>query len=240
MKTLNKLEKDNIEATNAYEIVRSIWLRPHIRVKYQDFFKAEQIAFAYNGFEIVELLKVIDYLRNEDSKNPIFNVTTNPKFIELALAKTFKRVGIKMIALSFDPEKCKTIYSWIKAAKICNEAGLKVSANILMLDRVFKNIGSIVLGIEQYCEQIHLLRPKYYQTKISKKDRKGIIYVLKSAFPKKILIDQCFKWELFGKPCTRGKEFLALHPNGVVSLCSFDSEPYNKLRKVEDKKCPFI
>ena len=88
------------------------------------------------------------------------------------------------------------------------------------------------------CCQIYLLRPKFYKTKIPVKKRKELIWLLKQKY-KNLFIDECFKWEFTGEPCSRGKDFISLNADGRISLCSFDIYEDGKLSE-RLKKCPFI
>ncbi len=117
-------------------------------------------------------------------------------------------------------------------------AGIKAGANILMLDEMYSKIDKILEKIHEGCYQIHLLRPKFYKTKIPVKKRKELIWLLKQKY-RNLFIDECFQWEFTGKPCSRGKDFISVNANGTTSLCSFDIYRTGKLDE-RLKKCPFI
>jgi len=192
----------------------------------------EQIAIAYNGLGIMALKL---WLTEAQNCKTIANITTNPKFLTPPVIALFKREKVKMVALSLDPEKCRVDF-WIRKAKELRRKGLKVGANILMLDEVFKNIAKVLVRIFPFSDQIHLLRPKFYTTKIPLEDRRDLIFLLKQQH-KNLFIDECFRWEFTGEPCGRGKDFLSINADGSTSLCSFDlaREGIKNL-----KKCPYI
>ena len=193
----------------------------------------EQVAIAYNGLELKMFIDLLETCTSH--KRLIVNITTNPLFINQAIVALFKRYKVKMVALSLDSEKCN-VKEWIKKARLLRKKLIQVGANILMLDEVYYQLPSILKKIKGYCGQIHLLRPKFYKTKIPLKKRKEMIFLLKQQYPK-LFIDQCFKFEFQNIPCTRGKEFISLNANGILSLCSFDIYQDNKKNL---KKCPYI
>ncbi len=197
------------------------------------FLRAKQVAIAYNGLGITALISIIG--KAQYSKC-IINITTNPEFLNEPVIALFKRFKVKMIALSLDSEKCKTLKPWIKAAKDLRKKGIKVGANILMLDGMWKKVNRILNKVSPYCHQIHLLRPKFVEVKVPLKQRKEMTFLLKQKH-KNLFIDECFRWEFTGRPCSRGKDFLSLNPDGSTSLCSFDI--YRDNRK-NLKKCPYI
>ena len=198
----------------------------------------EQIAIAYNGLGIAFLNNLLSSCQTLiKEKKLIVNITTNPEFLAPQVAALFKRWKVKMVALSLDPEKC-SLDLWMEKAKLLKDYGIKVGANILMLDEVYPEIAKTLERIHKLCYQIHLLRPKFYKTKIPLKKRKELIWLLKQKY-KKLFIDECFKWEFTGKPCSRGKDFISINADGRVSLCSFDIYGEGKLNE-KLKKCPFI
>lgn len=197
--------------------------------------KAEQIAIAYNGVMFNTLIIILDRIR---TVNPhcLIHITTNPEFlIELHIRVLKETFGIKMIALSLDYEKCQ-VSEWIKTAKLIQKHKMLVSVNILMLDKMYSKIPKILERIAPYCKQIHFLRPKFYNQKVPLEKRKEIIFLLKQKY-KNLLIDQCFRNEFFGTPCTRGKDFVSINADNTVTACSFET----KLDKKRNyKKCPYI
>ncbi|MCK4307272.1 hypothetical protein KAW50_03480 [candidate division WOR-3 bacterium] len=195
--------------------------------------QAQQVSIAYNGLELEFLVNILDELRW--SKGNIVNITTNPMFLNEPLLALFARYKVKMIALSLDKEKC-TVNEWILKAKEVKTWSIKVGANILMLDEMYNKIPDVLKKIHKYCDQIHLLRPKFYTTKIPLEKRKEMVFLLKQRY-KNLFIDECFRWEFLGKPCRRGKDFISINPDGSVSLCSFDLLDDNDKNL---KKCPYI
>lgn len=194
--------------------------------------QAEQIAIAYNGIHFEWLINIIDAAK---ILSRYVHVTTNPLFVErphLALLKNHKVI---MISLSLDPEKCN-ITQWLQKARMVRSLKLKVGANILMLDSVYPKIAKIIKMISPLCNQMHLLRPKFYQHKISLEKRKELIWLLKQKY-KNLFIDECFRNEFQNKPCRRGKDFISINADGSVSLCSFDIYRENKPNII---KCPYI
>lgn len=198
--------------------------------------KTEQIAIAFNGLGIAMLNELLRTCQTQiKERKLIVNITTNPEFLVQQIVALFKRWKVKMVALSLDPEKC-SLDLWIEKAKLLKEYGIKVGANILMLDEVFPGVSKTLERIHKLCYQIHLLRPKFYKTKISLEKRKELIWLLKQKY-KNLFIDECFKWEFTGEPCSRGKDFISINADGTTSLCSFDIYR-NNLKNL--KKCPFI
>lgn len=196
----------------------------------------EQVAIAFNGLGIAFLNNLLSSCQSTiKNRRLIVNITTNPEFLLPQIAALFKRWKVKMVALSLDPEKC-SLKLWIEKAKLLKELGIKVGANILMLDEVFPTVSKTLKKIHKLCYQIHLLRPKFYTTKIPLEKRKELIWLLKQKY-KNLFIDECFKWEFTGEPCNRGKDFISINADGSVSLCSFDIYGENK-KDIE--KCPFI
>lgn len=196
--------------------------------------ETKQVAIAYNGVEIHKLIRIIEACAFEDV---IVNITTNPDFVTSQIAGLFQRLGIKMVALSLDSEKCgASLKNWTNAAELLQEKGIKIGANILMLDEMFGRISKVLKVISSFCHQIHLLRPKFYKTEIPERKRLAMIFLLKSQYSN-LFIDQCFRFELLKEPCTRGKDFISLNADGSVSLCSFDLYR-NNLKNL--KKCPYI
>jgi len=203
---------------------------------YQWLEKTEQVAIAYNGLGVAFLNGLLQSCFSfVKDKKLIVNITTNPEFLVPQIVALFKRWKVKMVALSLDPEKC-SLDRWMEKAKLLKEYGIKVGANILMLDEVFPEVSKILERIHKLCYQIHLLRPKFYTTKISLEKRKELIWLLKQKY-KNLFIDECFKWEFTGEPCSRGKDFISINADGTISLCSFDIYR-NNLKNL--KKCPFI
>ncbi len=199
----------------------------------------EQIAIAYNGRWIGDLITLVEECR---TKNPgvVINITTNPAFVTSQIVAVFQNIKIEMVALSLDFEKCdKQLKNWKKAAELLKTKSIKIGANILMLDSMFSKISQVLEEVNPYCQQIHLLRPKFYKTKISKAKRKRLLFMLKQIprYRSKLYVDQCFRFELFGTPCTRGEDFAAVHPDGQVTPCSYELSKYPKKKL---KKCPFI
>lgn len=198
----------------------------------------EQISIAFNGLGIAFLNNLLSSCHTMvKEKRLIVNITTNPEFLVQQIVALFKRWKVTMVALSLDPEKC-SVDLWLEKAKLLKKYGIKVGANILMLDEVYPETSKILERIHKLCYQIHLLRPKFYKTKISLGKRKELIWLLKQKY-KNLFIDECFKWEFTGEPCSRGKDFISINANGKVSLCSFDIYGDGKLGE-QLKQCPFI
>jgi len=197
--------------------------------------QTEQVAIAYNGLEVKKLLEIILSCAWEN-ENLVINITTNPDFVTPQIAALFARHKVKMVALSLDSEKCKDLNSWISAAELLKKNRILVGANILVLDEMWSRLPKILKTVNPYCYQIHLLRPKFYKTKIPKDRRLTMLFLLKSQYPN-LFIDQCFRFELLGIPCTRGKDFYSVNANGSISLCSFDLYRDN-LQNL--KECPYI
>ena len=198
----------------------------------------EQVSIAYNGVKREILRHFLSMFDNVTGL--IVNITTNPKFITgrifIEMLKIYKK-RLGMIALSLDSEKC-SVTEWIVAAKKLRKNKIKVGANILMLDEMYPQLGNILSSINKYCGQIHLLRPKFYDQKIPMKERRAIIWLYKQQY-KNLFIDQCFRNEFQGIPCTRGKDFVSINADGTVTGCSF-----NVYRSIKEnrpvKKCPYI
>jgi len=194
--------------------------------------QTEQVAVAFNGLKVLELIGILEDCKRQEV---IINVTTNPEFLNQSMLALLRVRGVSMIALSLDPEK-GTVKEWIECAKEIKRFKFKVAANILMLDEMFSKVPDILKRIQQYCYQIHLLKPKFYKTKIPLEKRKEMIWLLKQKY-KKLFIDECFKWEFLDEPCSRGKDFISINADGTKSLCSFDIYGEDK-KKI--KKCPYI
>jgi len=201
----------------------------------------EQIAIAYNGVGI-NLLRRISQDCREKNPRVILNVTVNPEFVSSHLPFILKTLKFKMVALSLDTEKCGSESllppsRWIQAALDLRKEKLLVSANILMTDEMYPVIDRIIEAIAPYCKQIHLLRPKFYEQKLGLSERRAKIFLIKNRWKKLIFIDQCFRFEFFNEPCTRGKDFVSINPDGSLSLCSFDIHRENKKKL---KMCLYI
>lgn len=205
--------------------------------------KVQQFAIAYNGIDLWRLIALVEMISNRcviEKRLAMINITTNPEFIDTHHIRYLNKISacnqLGMWSLSLDEEKC-TINEWIKKAKIVKKCGKKVGANILMTDSMFRKIENVLKRIAPYADQIHLLRPKYIKVKIPARIRKPMLFVLKSIY-KNLYVDECFNWELTGKPCSRGKDFVSVNPDGSISKCSFDGN--NIYSKGRLRKCPFI
>lgn len=210
------------------------YLKEQFRTKIQE---AEQIAIGFNGIWISDFLGLVSACR-EINPGVVINLTTCPDFITPGFSALLKKNRIGLVALSLDFEKCDwKLENWLAASRLLKEKLIRVGANILMTDPMFSQISKVIKTVEPYCQQIHLLRPKFYRTKIQKEKRKRLIFLLKQQYLGKLHVDQCFRFELLGIPCTRGKDFLAIHPNGSITPCTFElsSDSAKKLTK-----CPFI
>lgn len=197
--------------------------------------QAEQVAIGYNGVELYNLIIILVHLRSGDL---IVNITTSPEFVSEHLVALFKNLGVAMVALSLDPEK-GNLKEWLKVAKLLQRKNLLIGANILMLDEVYHQLPNILKKIGKECPaatQIHLLRPKFYKSKIPLEKRKEMIFLLKQKY-KNLFIDQCFRFEFQGFPCTRGKDFISINADNSRTFCSFD---LTGEAKVDLKKCPYI
>jgi hypothetical protein len=204
--------------------------------------KTEQIAIAYNGVDFFRLALLVDLVsgRMKQLKQKIvINITTNPEFVQIHHAKYIRLMNdyskIGMWALSLDEEKI-SVSNWIKKAKDIKQTS-KVGANILMTDKMFGKIHQVLEKIAPYADQIHLLRPKNYKVSLPVELRKEIVFMLKSRY-KNLFVDECFNWEFTGVPCSRGKDFVSINPDGSISKCSFDGN--NIYSKGRLTKCPFI
>ena len=231
------------------EKFKGIWNSTH--PYQQDLIKnTEQVAIAYNGTDILGLKRIVEDIRLITREKVIINLTINPRSLNLNLVALFK-YNLKidgMITLSLDSEKldlknlnsiaCENgLEKWIKANGNLRQFKFKVGANILMLDSMFSKLPIILKNIAPITDQIHLLRPKFYESKIPLEKRKQMIFLLKQQYKRKLFIDQCFRFEFQGIQCTRGKDFLSINPDNTVSLCSFDL--YREGKK-NLKKCPYI
>ena len=193
----------------------------------------EQVAIAFNGIYLFKLIRIFDKLHQFD--NLKINLTTNPEFLNEGLIAIFKKFGkVKMVALSLDPEK-GSIGNWLKWAKKLKKKKIKVGANILMLDSVYRILPKILDSVFSVSDQIHLLRPKFYKSKIPLEVRRNLIFLQTQKY-KNIFIDECFKNEFLGVPCGRGKTFVSINANNQVTPCSFDLYPDKKRVKI----CPYI
>lgn len=200
----------------------------------QDIPPTQQVAIAYNGINIQGLIKIF-WLTE---KNSIINITTNPSFLDGNICALFRKHEVKMVALSLDNEK-GTIGEWVEKARLLKKAKILVGANILMTEEMFESINKTIKKINKVADQIHFLRPKFYDFKTGKEIRKEMLWLLCQKY-KNAFIDQCFKNEFEGAPCTRGIDFACLNPDNSYSLCSFDDETFysSQLKKLKIKPTP--
>jgi len=201
------------------------------------FQNTEQVALSYNGKDFVTFIEILDRV-NHYNVGAKVNITTRPEFLTDGKIAYFGKNKVNSITLSLDIPilKKKNLNDFNSCIDKIKKVGMVPCVSILMFDNSWSTINKVLPLLSKNIKQIHLLRPKYYTTKISKEKRSSMLFLLKQV-DKRIFVDQCFNFELNGIPCTRGSDFVSINPDASVSLCSFDFKRENKFHLT---KCPFI
>lgn len=204
----------------------------------------EQIALAWNEQPVDEMC---EYVRIAGSKDIIVNITCNHKMITNNAAIKLKEAGIRMISLSVDRFKCKTIDDVQKSVEILKTQSILTGINLLLDDDIVQHLEIIVqklLGMG--ADLVYALQPKPDNLKISKEDFKAQLMLCSLIFGTKFAIDEASRLKI-GKSnqCHRGSKLLSINAYGEICLCSFDSgiEAFSgKIlpREVTTTVCPFL
>lgn len=208
----------------------------------------EQVSIAYNGVQVRDLINLTSAIWQLDGGKTILNITTHPDFVTPQIVGLFDKLfRVSMVCLSLAPDASwlKQLKSWENAVDLIKKSGIKIATNILMLNESYNLLADKLKDFEEVfkvCSQVHFLRPKLYKLRVPLEQRKNMLALFRLRYPN-VFIDECFKQEFEGAPCRRGEEFVAINPDGMVTACSFDNEPFDKKTPENSKtleRCPFL
>lgn len=184
----------------------------------------------------------------------ILNMTTNGTMDPVELLED-DLTRFTMISVSVDAYKCGEPGEIERRTELMDSMrarGVKVGCNLLLNNAIAQNIIDFVKSMRGHADSVYLLQPKFSHERIrlpSKYTVKALDIALGGVY-----VDQSIQLEWgLAKSCGRGRDLLAVHPDGTVGHCSFD-EPVLKLDEPKDLvkfahegcepegllKCPFV